>query len=405
MMHLRAHGILRIAALALVGVGCSEEQLDEPIQIGVMLSYTGYLAASSVNSERALAMTIEAANRAGGVGGRRLHVLAKDTRSNAAKAIEAAQQLFDANPAVIIGPDTTELITQLGPLLKQRTLILPSLNTSGDIRWKEPHWFVMGPSLGQVGCELNAQMRADGRTKPLIVVTAAGYNAELAWDLTNHYGMSKLVLPSDPSVNLRSLADVISDTADSYLLATFPDNASKLLFGLASIRALPDPTRWYLSPVLHTPAFLETIPRGLLDGARGVSSGTVAGAADFRSAFHARWQDVPLDDAYPFYDAGAVAILALQRAITQKGEIPVGPALADHLIAVTKSGGSPVAWNEIGYGLELLRQGKEIAYFGLSGQLEFDENGKTHSASTTWWNIADGSFKDVSNNGECADVH
>ena len=30
--------------------------------------------------------------------------------------------------------------------------------------------------------------------------------------------------------------------------------------------------------------------------------------------FQARWQDEALDDAFPFYDAGAVAVLGLQRA-------------------------------------------------------------------------------------------
>jgi hypothetical protein len=42
-------------------------------------------------------------------------------------------------------------------------------------------------------------------------------------------------------------------------------------------------------------------------------------------------------------------------------------------------------------------------YFGLSGQLQFDANGKTRSASTTWWNI-DGTFKSVQQSSECAQV-
>jgi hypothetical protein len=53
--------------------------------------------------------------------------------------------------------------------------------------------------------------------------------------------------------------------------------------------ALGSPSQWYLSPTLHTPALLETIPKGVLAGAHGVASGTVAGASDFRARFEERW--------------------------------------------------------------------------------------------------------------------
>jgi ABC-type branched-subunit amino acid transport system substrate-binding protein len=391
-----------LLALALVS-GCEEQAQDDTIRIGVILSYTGYLAASSINSERAL-LAIEAANEAGGVGKKKLRMLTRDTRSNPTKAIESTRQLIEADPAIIIGPDTTDLITQVGPMLQERTMILPSLNTSSDVRWKSNYWFVMGPSLGRVACELVAQIRKDGRTRPLVVGNPSGYNSELAWDLGNRYGMSKTVLagsgPADPGL----LGQLLSGDADAFVLAAFPSSASNLVYALAAINGLPDATRWYLSPVLHTPAFLDSIPRGLLVGARGVSPGTVAGAGDFRVAFQARWQDTPLDDAFPFYDAGAVAILALQRALAREGAIPTGPALAPHVIAVTRSGGMAVRWNELGQGLQRLRDGQEVEYFGLSGQLQFDVNGKTRSASTTWWNIADGSFESVPQQSECSTV-
>jgi ABC-type branched-subunit amino acid transport system substrate-binding protein len=404
-MGLLRHQGLRAVALVLAALGCDEPPPgDDAIEIGVVLSYTGYLAASSINSERALAMSIEAANRAGGVSGRPLRMRARDTRSNAGKANQSIQRLLDANLAAIIGPDTTDLITYLAPELMERTLLLPSLNTSGDVRWKSSSWFIMGPSLGQVGCGLLAQMNDDGRRKPLILFTAAGYTTELAWDLTNHTGLSKQPLPSDLTADgLRTLANVIANS-DSYILAAFPSTASKLMYGLASIGALPDPTRWYLSPVLHTPAFLESMPRGLVDGARGVSSGTVAGAAAFRIAFTARWQDDPMDDAFPFYDAGALAILAIQRAIIQEGAVPTGTGLSRHIIAVTRSGGTPVGWNEIDRGLELLRDGQEVTYFGLSGPLEFDSEGRTRSASTTWWKINEGAFQDMQRTSDCVAV-
>ena len=280
-------------------------------------------------------------------------------------------------------------------------MILPSLNTSSDVRWKSASWFVMGPSLGRVGCELDTLLKADGRSKPLLLHNPTGYNSELAWDLGNRYGITKRVLSPNFSSEPAILDAITAGGADSFVLAAFPRLASTLVYALAAMGGIPDPTRWYLSPTLHTPAFLESIPRGLLDGARGVSPGTVVGAGAFREAFKTRWEDVALDDAFPFYDAGAVAILAVQRAIAKTGAVPTGQDLSGHIIAVTKSGGTPVRWNEIGRGLELLAENKEIEYFGLSGQLQFDANGKTRSSSTNWWNIGEGTFKEVQRDGNC----
>jgi hypothetical protein len=154
---------------------------------------------------------------------------------------------------------------------------------------------------------------------------------------------------------------------------------------------------------LHTPVFLESIPRGVLDGARGVAPGTVVGAADFRTEFAARWQDTPLDDAYPFYDAGAIAVLALQRTLKRTGNLPspLDIELAEDIIAVTRAGGESIKWNEIDKGLQLLREGHEIAYFGVTGQLQFDALGLAQHASTKWWSISGDSFVDIPQSEAC----
>ena len=75
-------------------------------------------------------------------------------------------------------------------------------------------------------------------------------------------------------------------------------------------------------------------------------------------------------------------MLALQRALSREGTIPGGTGLARHIIAVTHASNTPVRWNELGRGLELLREGREVGYVGLSGPLEFDVSGQTPGAGT-----------------------
>src|SRR4051812_15692148 len=160
-----------------------------------MLSFSGYLAASSINSERALLMAIESVNAAGGVqgqqGARPLRVVARDTRSDPAKVAEPARELLAQNVAVMIGPDTTDLVTQLRGVLTTRTVILPSFTTASDVEFKPPSWFVIGAGISRVACELVTQVRKDGRAKPMVIVNPSGYNSSIAWVLGNSYGMPK----------------------------------------------------------------------------------------------------------------------------------------------------------------------------------------------------------------------
>jgi branched-chain amino acid transport system substrate-binding protein len=396
--------LLALGALLEGTSACEAPPGIAAVRIGLLLSYTGTMASSSVNSERALQMAIEAVNGAGGIGDLPLRLLARDTRSDPRTVTGPARELMDADVAALIGPDNTDLLSQLRASIGQPTLILPSLATASDIDVKPNNWFVMGAGLGEFVCQLQTQVKADGRSSPLVLSSPSPYNSGLTWTLVNN-GVSKFVLPSDGLASGTDLQPLIGALhgADSYILAASPTAASRLIYGLTAVGELADPTRWYLSPTLHTPVFLESIPRGAFEGARGVAPGTVAGAADFRAAFATRWQDVPLDDAYSFYDAGAIAALAVQRALTRTGAVPHAEdlSLAEHIVAVTRPGGEPVSWSELGRGLRLLREGSEVEYFGVTGQVTFDDMGLSRKASTRWWKIADQSFVDVPRNAGC----
>jgi branched-chain amino acid transport system substrate-binding protein len=312
-----------------------------------------------------------------------------------------ARELIDLGATLFIGPDTIDLVSELRPVMSDRTVILPSFNTASDVHFKPNSWFVMGADTVRVACELNAQLRAGGRTNPLVIFNPTGYNNTLAWNLTNRNGVAKYVLPTDHASTTSTVRPIVSTSSDAYVLAAFPISASSLVYALAAIGALDEPARWYLSPSLHTPFFLDSIPRGSLDGARGIAPGTAAGAAEFRERFFGRWHDLPLDDAYAFFDAGAVTALALQRAERQEGGIPPGTGLSKHIVAVTHPGGTAVEWNQLDRGLALLREGREVQYVGVSGPLEFDVAGLSPLSSTNWWTIRQHEFAGIEKTTDC----
>jgi branched-chain amino acid transport system substrate-binding protein len=396
--------LVLVAALALAAVPACNSAAppdDRSIAIGLLLSYTGHFTADSINSERALLMAIDAANAAGGVGGRPLRTVARDTGSDPSSVIERARELTDAGVSLVIGPDADDLAIAAHTVLEDRTIILPSFATSSDVLYRARSWFVIGAPIGRMACELAAQLRADGREHPLLIFNPSGYSASIAWTLTNQYGYPRFVLPADTVPTLANLTPITSAHADALVLAATPSSAVPLVYALLANGALTDPTRLYLSPTLHSPAFLDSVPKEGLTGARGVSQGTASEGPDFRAHFAARWHDDALDDAYPFYDAGALAALGLQRALAREGAIPVGTGLSQHLIEVTRPGRTPIHWNELDRGLTLLRQGQEITYLGLSGTLEFDALGQTPGASTSWWTIGPEGFATRDGKGDC----
>jgi ABC-type branched-subunit amino acid transport system substrate-binding protein len=348
-----------------------------------------------------LLMALEAANEAGGVAGRLVTTDARDTGSEPDKVVPPARELAESGVAMFIGPDAAALAVQLKEVLESQTVIMPSFTTVDSTIYKPHSWFVMGASPARVACELNAQLQVDGRKTPLVLVDPDGYNYLIGRSLGMAFGASMAFLPTGEASHEATLLPITRAKADAYVLATTPTAATSVIYAMAALGALGDPRRWYLSPTLHTPAFLDTIPKGMLEGAHGVATGTAVGAGEFRERFSRRWQDQALDDAYAFYDAGAIAVLALQRAMSQEGSIPPGTGMAKHLVGVTRSGSTPVRWDEIGRGLQLLREGKEVGYIGLSGPLEYDITGQTATANTNWWTIDAGRFADVPSKSDC----
>jgi ABC-type branched-subunit amino acid transport system substrate-binding protein len=397
---------LAAAVLAAAGAaGCLSVPApdDEGVRIGLMLSYTGYLAANSINSERALVMAVDAVNAAGGIAGQPLRLIPEDTRSNANQVKDVARKLLEQDRvALFIGPDTTDLVTQVRTLLQGRTMLLPSYATASDVEYKPASWFVMGAGISRVACEIMAQLRADHREKAVVIVNPTGYTSSLSWELGNTYGLKKEVLPTERASTPSNVEPIANLDADAFVLAAFPTSASSLIYALAATGRLQDPDRWYLLPTLHTPAFLSTIPKDAMNGVRGVSPGTVAGAGGFRAQFAARWLDAPLDDAYPFYDAGIISALALARAMAHDGAIPTGTGLSVHIVAVTAHGGTRIGWDEVGHGLEILANGGEVEYTGLTGALNYDLSGQAVSAANTnWWTIGPAGFSDLPRVSDC----
>ncbi|MFO1108099.1 MAG: ABC transporter substrate-binding protein [Bradyrhizobium sp.] len=97
---------LCMALPMLLGVlACSEAVAQEPIKIGWLPALTGPLSASSMVYDKAINFAVNEINAGGGVNGRKIELVTRDTESNPTKAVNFAQQLVLGEKVnFVIGP-------------------------------------------------------------------------------------------------------------------------------------------------------------------------------------------------------------------------------------------------------------------------------------------------------------
>ena len=164
------------------------------------------------------------------------------------------------------------------------------------------------------------------------------------------------------------LEDALSDDPDVLFIVAFPEEGVPLLSDLFGN--------------FDTDEFDILFPDGLRDeglpGNVGEDftgiTGTAPGVEDDLSAGIDYFEQQVDDSRGPFvrqgYDAAATLILAHAAAGSDDPD-----EIRDHLRAVTDPGGEVITAENLVEGVELALAGEEIEYQGVSGSIEFDENG------------------------------
>jgi branched-chain amino acid transport system substrate-binding protein len=113
------------AVLFGVGVG-SVWSAPETIKIGTLFAVTGGASALGAPEQKTIDMLVEQINKAGGVAGKQLEVISKDTQGKNENAISFAKQLIEENKVLaIIGPTTSGESMGVKELCEQnKTLLL-----------------------------------------------------------------------------------------------------------------------------------------------------------------------------------------------------------------------------------------------------------------------------------------
>ncbi len=185
-----------LAAVVLVSISGAAFGADT-IKVGAILAVTGPASNLGGPEARTLQMRIDDINAAGGVLGRKLELVLKDSQGSAEKAVSFAKQLIEEDEVLaIIGPSTTGESMQLKGLANDAETILLSCAAAETIVNPVAKWVFKTPQMDKWAAQKIYQtMQKLGISKIGVVVSNSGFGqggkAQLE-GLAKDYGMTVL---------------------------------------------------------------------------------------------------------------------------------------------------------------------------------------------------------------------
>ncbi len=395
---------LGLCASAFGCVPVEEGPVDtDTIKVGAIYSRTGTLAQVDMAVESALMMAVDDINAAGGINGRQIEVISKDGQSDPAAAKAAAEELQNVHHVPVIFGGVSSGFAEV--ILKQvldrsKTIYFGGAATSigfrGESYFPEGHlWRVMGSDLleaklmARVACEkgykVMSKLSVDNAFGNEMVDAAAAEFVRIGGTVVGGFKYPEAPTPT----NFTSILNELKDTgAEAVFYTGYPGESAQCI---KDWKSGGYSFQFIGSHSIQNPGFLQNV-QGLADGLEGISQYPFPSARldAFRAAYQARYGKPPAPEPYTNggYDVMAVVALAMAKA-----DGLTAPKIEAAIREISNAPGE-----EIGYGkdefkkaFELIAEGKDIDFQGVTSTLEFDAHGDAQTAYQIW-KVQDGKF-------------
>lgn len=174
----RRIAVVVVSVLVLAGAAFSAFAADSgPIKVGAILAVTGPAANLGLPEARTLEMLVDETNRAGGILGRQVQLIVKDSQGNAEKAISFAKQLTEEEEVLaILGPTTSGESMKLKGYCDENEQILVSCAAAETIVNPVAKWVFKTPQMDSFAAlMIFATMKKMGITRIGAVVSNTGF--------------------------------------------------------------------------------------------------------------------------------------------------------------------------------------------------------------------------------------
>lgn len=366
------------------------------ITIGSLMSLTGGLAKYGPPISNGAKLAVRDINKAGGVLGKELEIIVRDTQSERGPARDAASKLvnLDQVPAIVGALSSGSTIAVNTVTSSKDVVLISPSSTSAAIKDLQDNDFTYRTCLGD-----SYQGVVQAR-----LAKNLGYKRVAVIFVNNAYGKGLMEIFQK---NFEELGgEVVARVPYKVGLPSYGGEASK------AVNANPDVISIIGYPTGGNKLLQKTIELGyegeylFSDGMKGEGvapgptcaqdakpaeqyiSGSFGTAPSFGAAdaFEEDFKAAYGPSAVPFraqaYDATVVLALAMQMA----GEA-TGPAIKANLRKVANAPGEKVGYGELEKALKLAKEGKDINWQGVSSAVEFDENGDMASGTIVLWAV------------------
>lgn len=380
---------------------------EEVIKIGGLFSLTGALSPYGPPIADAAKLAVKHINEAGGVLGKKLEIVIRDTGTAPAMGRDAASKLLEIDkvPALIGALSSGVTVAASSIAIAGEVVLISPASTSPMLTDLEDNDYVFRTCVSDA---LQGVVQAR-------LALNLGYKTVSVIYVNNPYG--------------KGLADVFKENFEAgggKVLAMVPYEEAKPSYRgevEAALERRPDAINLIGYPVDGNKMLIESIelgyegeyifPDGMkgegvspgpacdpeapfdqqyIEGTFGTAPGSLAVevAKEFEAAYATEYKPSGIPFRSQSYDAAILIALAIQKTGPEflgMSRAEQGRAIRDNLRAVANPPGEEVTYGELTKALELLSKGVDINYQGVSGPITFDENGDMAEGAIEIWTI------------------
>lgn len=411
----RAFALIASMALVLAVAACGDDDDDDggggqaaeasfDLTIGGVFPLTGDLSQFGPSGEKALELAVEQVNSAAQEAGAEINVTGpvEDDETNPQSGQQAATKLVSDGATCLVGAYGSAVTIPIGESVASRQSIpqISPASTSPAITELEDNGFVFrtAPSdalqggvladaveqeLGGTDATLSLAARNDPYGEGIIT------SFEAAWKEKGGETTGPPVLYDPEQASFNSEADQItSNNPDAFVIIDFEDPYGKVGAALVRTGNFDAANLFTADGLAFGDGIPDTIPDASLDGARGSRPATPENTAAAR-AFDTLFKDAPGAERNTFdaqtFDAGILCFLGAVAAGSNEGA-----DIQEQLTAVSAAPGTKYTFEQLPQAVEALRNGDDIDYEGVSGPVDFDDNGDPSSATYELYRYQDG---------------
>jgi branched-chain amino acid transport system substrate-binding protein len=359
-------GAVAAAATAATLPAPARAQSKDPVKIGVIIGLTGSAAVAGNDSYKAIQLATEEVNRAGGVLGRPITLIAEDDEGRPKSGVEAANKLADVDKvAACIGAYQSSIALPVGRVLNDKGVVWVTDATTNELKTVGPYLFNTA-GIAEQAVALVDFVKADRpQAKKLTGIfqnNPIGQDrAKVSEKRSKELGLDWLpaLLYQPGATDFRTeLQGVVGQNADAILTDIYDSDAPIIQRQLVEL-GMGD----FGSTYSYNPGAYGTLEPNLIEGIKGLNyiTGGIRAAA-FSKTFQEKYGHIYTDawGGPPFYDALWIVATAINVANSldrRKIRDAMFPA-AYHYFGV--SGNGDKGFNK--WGMQASDQYEKLAY-------------------------------------------